>query len=142
MFEPLTNDEVCEMESWGMRLLHTYIFSRTKARRIAFTIQTLQAELDGNASKLIIEHRELQDKNKRLSSDIREMARDCAKLQKVLLDIGFKVSDVLGREVCGIALDLVGRVSPQNSWKCDCDMWNSKNLDSCCNCGKRMERGV
>lgn len=78
----------------------------------------------------------LQNKNKRLSSDFSEMAKDCAKLQKILFDIGLKVNEVLGREVCGMALDLVGRVSPQNSWQCDCDMWNAKYLDSCCNCGR------
>lgn len=118
MLEPLTNNELDEMEDWGMLLLDTVTIDHLKSRRIVHTIRTLQ------------------DKNERLSSNIREMSRDCARLQKVLLDIGHKVSDVLGREVCAMALDLVGRVSLQNSWHCYCGMRHSKNLDSCCNCGR------
>ena len=86
--------------------------------------------------ELVLANRELQAKNSRLSADLREMAKDCARLQKVLLDIGSKVCDVLGREVCGVAFDLVGRVSPQNSWQCTCGM---QNYPVCTNCGRKNE---
>jgi len=77
----------------------------------------------------------LQDKNKRLSSDLGEMAKDCAKLQKVLLDIGSVVRDTLGIEI-GSKLSPRAALAP-GSWKCTCDMWNYPSRDSCTNCGRQ-----
>lgn len=116
MSEPLTDDELNELEQWGTHLSHSFHFSRSKALRIASTIKALRA------------------KNKRLSSDFREMASDCARLQKVLLDIGYKVRDVLG-------VDISKEVSSlrKGSWQCHCGVRSDKIMDSCCNCGRSKQ---
>jgi len=112
--ESLTDDELDEIEQWGTRHLQPFYISYTKSQRIVHTIKTLL------------------DKNKRLSSDLSEMAKDCAKLQKVLLDIGYKIrNDVLG-------IDMVGKDSPR-SWRCDCDLLNYPTQKRCSNCGKQKE---
>lgn len=84
-----------------------------------------------STSELVVKYRDLQAKNKRLSSDLREMASDCAQLQKVLLDIGFKVRDVLGIDIVQKATD-----PRDGSWKCSCGMLHYKYMHSCCNCGR------
>lgn len=90
-----------------------------------------------NIADLVLAYRELQAKNKRLSSDLGEMAKDCAMLQKVLLDIGFVVRDTLGIEI-GSKLSPRAALAP-GSWKCTCDMWNYPSRDSCTNCERKNE---
>lgn len=87
-----------------------------------------------NTVDLVWAYHELQAKNKRLSSDLREMAKDCARLQKVLLDIGFKVRDILGIDIVKKATD-----PRTGSWRCNCDMWNFPSQKSCSNCGRKNE---
>lgn len=113
MSEPLTDNELDELEQWGTRFLRPFNLSGDHARRIVDTIKTLRV------------------KNKQLSSDFREMAKDCAKLQKVLLDIGHKVCDVLGVDIAKKVSDL-----RKGSWQCNCGMWHFEYLHSCCNCGR------
>lgn len=101
-----------------------------RSREVIF----VPAQESNNIVKLILANRELQAKNSRLSSNFKEMAKDCARLQKILLDIGHKVCDVLG-------IDIVQKtISPcTGMWQCDCDIWNAKYLHSCCNCGRSKQ---
>ena len=84
--------------------------------------------------ELVLANRELQAKNSLLSSNFREMASDCAKLQKIVFDIGHKVRDVLG-------IDIVQpTINPcTGMWQCTCDMWNYPSQKSCSNCGKSKQ---
>lgn len=120
----LTDDELNELVQWGDgSVIISLHLSRALVQRIVATIKTLQY------------------KNKQLSSDFSEMAKDCARLQKELFDIGHKAYDVLGLDTIPkekVATD-THAVCTSDKWRCTCDMRNYPYQKHCINCGKQVE---
>ncbi len=125
--EPITDNELDEIKRWG----ELYILDSTKVRHVVAKIRELRSVVELLRKTEHDDIISLKANNIRLKSDLSEMAKDCAKLQKALLDIGFMVRDILG-------IEIEPKISPR-AWQCTCDIWNFSSRKCCVNCGKKAK---